>query len=173
MNAFAHLLVLPLLALSACGQDYRNTEIPVMETAPEEPTEFVEKSDEEWKKELTPEQYAVLRHEATEPPNGPLYQKFKKHGDGNYHCAGCGAVLFESSTKFDSGTGWPSFWDVAKAENIKLKTDNKLGYTRNEVVCGKCDGHLGHLFEGEPYGNPKDNRYCINGVALTFVEKSE
>ena len=171
MRLLTTLAFLPLFALTACGQDYSNTKIPVMETAPEEPTEFVEKTDEEWKKELTPEQYAVLRHEATEPPNGALYKNFTKQGDGTYHCAGCGASLFKSEAKFDSGTGWPSFWDVAKEENIKLKTDNKLGYTRNEVVCAKCDGHLGHLFKGEPYGNPKDNRYCINGVALTFVKE--
>lgn len=137
--------------------------------APAEPTAKVEKTDEQWKKELTPEQYRILREAGTEPANGSVYKEFKKQGEGAYHCAGCGALLFSSKEKFDSGCGWPSFYDPAKAQNVKTKRDLSHGMVRVEVVCAKCDGHLGHVFEGEGFNTPTDKRYCINGVGLVFV----
>jgi peptide-methionine (R)-S-oxide reductase len=136
---------------------------------PVEPTAQVVKTDAEWKKQLTAEQYRILRESGTERPNGTVYQEFKHQGKGRYHCAGCKALLFSSEHKFDSGCGWPSFYDPAKAENVILKKDSSLGVTRTEVVCAKCGGHLGHVFEGEGYKTPTDQRYCINGGGLVFV----
>lgn len=149
-----------------------------METQSEKPVEPagpVEKSDAEWKKELTAEQYRILREAGTEAANGEIYKEFKNQGEGSYHCAGCGALLFSSKEKFDSGCGWPSFYDPAKAQNVKTKRDLSLGRERVEVVCAKCDGHLGHVFAGEGYDTPTDQRYCINGGGLVYVpaEKEE
>lgn len=141
----------------------------ILEKAPEEPEGKVEKTDEEWKKILTPEQYRILRESGTEPPNGEIYKEFNEQGEGAYHCAGCGAKLFTSKQKFDSHCGWPSFYDPAKAENVTTKTDTSGGRIRTEVTCAKCDGHLGHVFEGEGFDTPTDKRYCINGVGLKFV----
>ena len=143
-----------------------------METAdkaPEQPAEKVEKSDEEWRKILTPEQYRILRQAGTERRDGEVYKQFKKQGGGTYYCAGCNAELFSSKEKFDSGCGWPSFYDPSKAKNVKTKRDVSLGMIRVEVTCARCDGHLGHVFEGEGYKTPTDKRFCINGVALKFV----
>ncbi|MFD2255839.1 peptide-methionine (R)-S-oxide reductase MsrB [Luteolibacter algae] len=141
---------------------------------PSEPTAKVVKTDEEWKKILTPEQYRILRQSGTERPNGEVYRQFNEQGEGTYHCAGCGALLFSSAVKFDSHCGWPSFYDPAKAENVTTKRDESAGMVRIEVNCAKCDGHLGHVFEGEGFDTPTDQRYCINGVGLKFVpaEKS-
>lgn len=144
----------------------------VMETRTEKPAEpaaKVEKTDAEWKKELTPEQYRILRQAGTEAPNGEVYKEFKHQGKGTYHCAGCGALLFSSDQKFDSHCGWPSFYDPAKARNVVLKKDISLGMTRIEVTCAICGGHLGHVFEGEGYNTPTDKRFCINGGGLVFV----
>lgn len=137
--------------------------------APVEPAAKVIKSEEEWKKALTADQYHILRQAGTERPNGPVYKEFKKQGEGGYHCAGCGALLFSSGEKFDSGCGWPSFYDPAKAENVRIRKDVSLGMTRVEVICAKCEGHLGHVFEGEGFNTPTDKRYCINGGGLKFV----
>lgn len=137
--------------------------------APAEPEGKVVKTDEEWKKLLTPEQYYILRESGTERAYGEVYKQFKEQGEGAYHCAGCGALLFSSKEKFDSKCGWPSFYDPAKAENVTLKRDTSAGMVRIEVVCAKCDGHLGHVFEGEGFDTPTDKRYCINGVGLKFV----
>jgi peptide-methionine (R)-S-oxide reductase len=164
------LLLGPLFLLAACSAG--DEKKPVMETsneAPVEPTAKVVKSDEEWKKELTAEQYHILRQAGTERPDGPVYKEFKQQGEGSYHCAGCGALLFSSKEKFDSGCGWPSFYDPAKAENVRTRPDLSLGRARVEVVCAKCDGHLGHVFEGEGFDTPTDKRYCINGGGLKFV----
>ena len=158
------------LALAACSADEKKKS--AMETrldAPVEPTAQVVKTDAEWKKQLSAEQYRILRESGTERPNGAVYQEFKHQGKGGYHCAGCNALLFSSEHKFDSGCGWPSFYDPAKAENVILKKDSSLGVTRTEVVCAKCGGHLGHVFEGEGYKTPTDQRYCINGGGLVFV----
>ena len=145
---------------------------PVMEIlseAPEEPADKVELTDEEWRERLTPEQYRILRQAGTERPNGQVYKEFKAQGEGAYHCAGCNAKLFSSVEKFDSGCGWPSFYDPANAENVVRKIDLTLGMRRIEVLCAVCDGHLGHVFEGEGFDTPTDKRYCINGVGLRFV----
>jgi peptide-methionine (R)-S-oxide reductase len=157
-------------AITACSAEESSK--PVMEVIAEKPADPeapVVRTDEEWKKLLTPEQYRILRQAGTERANGPVYQEFKKQGKGTYHCAGCGALLFSSVQKFDSGCGWPSFYDPAKAENVKMKKDVSLGMVRVEVVCAKCDGHLGHVFEGEGFDTPTDKRYCINGIGLKFV----
>lgn len=151
----------------------KNTIMEVSEKAPEQPKGPVEKSDEEWKKELTPEQYRILREAGTERANGQVYKEFKEQGAGTYYCAGCNAELFSSKEKFDSHCGWPSFYDPAKAKNVKYETDYLLGYARTEVRCAVCDGHLGHVFKGEGFDTPTDKRYCINGTVLKFVPEAE
>ncbi|MCW4115144.1 peptide-methionine (R)-S-oxide reductase MsrB [Aurantimonas sp. MSK8Z-1] len=120
-------------------------------------------SDEEWKKRLTPEQYAVLRQEGTERPfTSPLNHNKEA---GLYTCAGCDHPVYSSATKFDSGTGWPSFWE-AVAGGVGTSSDYKLLYPRTEVHCANCGGHLGHVFDDGP--KPTGMRHCINGVALSF-----
>lgn len=143
------------------------------EQAPESPDGKVVKSDEEWRKILTPEQYHVLREDGTEAPNGAVYEQFKKQGAGTYYCGGCDAELFSSNEKFDSHCGWPSFYDPSNAKNVKTSVDFKIGVARTEVRCAVCDGHLGHVFTGEGFDTPTDKRYCINGVALKFVPDKE
>ena len=173
-------LALSLLAFASIfhvrAEDKSSTEKPVIEVskvAPAQPTGPVEKTDEEWKKILTPEQYRILREAGTEAANGKVYEEFKNQGGGTYYCAGCNAELFTSTEKFDSHCGWPSFYDPAKAKNVKYNTDFHLGYARTEVRCKICDGHLGHVFKGEGFGTPTDKRYCINGTVLKFVPAAE
>ena len=137
--------------------------------APDQPDKFVEKTDAEWQELLTPEQYRILRQAGTEMPGGKTYKDFMAQGEGSYHCAGCGARLFSSVEKFDSKCGWPSFYDPANAENVTTKEDHSGGHLRTEVNCAMCDGHLGHVFAGEGFDTPTDQRYCINGVGLAFV----
>jgi len=126
-------------------------------------------SEKDWMEKLTPEQFRILRNAGTEMPNGTVYKQFKQQGEGTYYCAGCGARLFSSKHKFDSHCGWPSFWDPAEIESIEKKTDTSHGMVRTEVVCANCKGHLGHLFEGEGFDTPTDQRFCINGTVLEFV----
>lgn len=128
----------------------------------------ITKSDEEWKKQLTPEQYHVLRKHGTEyAHSSPLD---KNYAPGTYHCAGCDLPVFSSETKFDSGTGWPSFWKPLD-NGIGTSEDRSFFMTRTEVHCRRCGGHLGHVFDDGP--QPTGLRYCMNGVALKFVPKAQ
>jgi peptide-methionine (R)-S-oxide reductase len=123
----------------------------------------IEKTDAQWREELTPEQYAVLRRQATEAPFTGKYAL--THDHGMFKCAGCGAVLFRSDTKFESGSGWPSFTEPAVAEAVEVREDRSHGMVRTEVVCARCGGHLGHLFDDGPR-DAGGLRYCINSCAL-------
>jgi peptide-methionine (R)-S-oxide reductase len=127
----------------------------------------VSKTEEQWKEELSPEQYQVLRGAATEPPFTGKYVNTKD--DGTYLCAGCGAELFNSDTKFDSGSGWPSFTEPADLESVELREDRSHFMVRTEVVCKNCGGHLGHVFDDGP--GPTGKRFCINSCALDLDPK--
>ncbi len=127
-------------------------------------------TDDDWKKKLTPEQYQVLREKATEAPfTGQFLHNDKT---GMYTCVACNAELFSSDTKFDSGSGWPSFYDIAKSGAVKLVADNAHGMERTEVVCANCGGHLGHVFD-DAADQPTGQRYCINGCALDFKPRTK
>lgn len=124
------------------------------------------KTEDGWRRILTPEQFAVLREKNTEAPFSGEYDGLC--ADGVYACAACGQVLFDSHTKFDAQCGWPSFYD-AKPGAVKFHTDESAGMTRTEVTCANCGGHLGHVFDGEGFATPTNKRYCINSLSLKFT----
>lgn len=130
----------------------------------------VEKSDDQWRAELSSDEYQVLRHAATERPwTGELLDEKR---DGIYTCRGCGNELFIAGTKFDSGCGWPSFYESVRPEAVELRPDLSMGMARTEVLCARCGGHLGHVFP-DGFGTPTGDRYCMNSVSLSFQPKND
>ena len=146
----------------------KTKKMTVEETSPKRPDKVV-KTDAEWKAQLTEMQYKILRHGATEAPFCGVF--FDNHKTGVYHCAGCNLPLFKSDAKFDSGTGWPSFFQPYERKNIWMRTDRSHGMIRWETLCARCDGHLGHVFTDGPA--PSGLRYCINSDSLVFEEKKK
>ena len=140
-----------------------------MTTSEQLPPAPVTKSEDEWRAELSPAEYAVLRQAGTERPFTGEYTD--NHRVGVYRCRACGNELFRSETKFDSHCGWPSFFTPLAGDRVIERADNSMGMRRVEVLCANCHSHLGHVFEGEGYGTPTDQRYCINSISLTFEEE--
>ncbi len=153
-----------LLAATSCAQ-----ETSQKKKSPNSTVEKIELSEAEWKSRLTSDEFEVLRNKGTERAFTGKYWNNKK--EGIYTCAGCQLPLFDSSTKFRSGTGWPSFYEPINETNVAEEKDTSYGMVRTEVLCARCDGHLGHVFPDGP--KPTNLRYCINSVSLNFVEKSE
>lgn len=161
------LLACLTLNISCAQQPKPATATESKSTTESSDTSKVSKTNAEWKKELTPEQYRVTCEGSTEPAFTGKY--WDHHGDGVYHCVRCGAPLFDSNTKFDSGTGWPSFTDPLQFSGIGEKPDFSFGMVRTEIVCNKCGAHLGHVFDDGP--GASGMRYCVNSISLEFRER--
>lgn len=171
MNIRLTSCLLAATALIAVAEDKAATtnKPPTVETQPAK----VVRTEAEWRKLLTPEQYRVTRTAGTERPFGEAYDLFNKQGEGTYFCVCCNAELFTSKEKFHSGCGWPSFYDSSKAKGVLERRDVSHGMVRIETVCKRCDAHLGHVFEGEGYKTPTNRRFCINAASLRFVAANE
>jgi methionine-R-sulfoxide reductase len=158
-----------VIATISCNNNVVNTQtkINIMNNEMNSDSTLVNKTDSEWNAQLTPDQYYVLRKKGTERP---FTSKWENNYDGGiYSCVGCGNELFKSDSKFDAGCGWPSFFEALDSSKIKTEIDNTLGMQRVEIMCAKCGGHLGHVFDDGP--KPTGLRYCVNGTALNFLKK--
>lgn len=160
MKAISLISVFIVISVSSCAQERADNQL-------ENHTFEVSKTEDEWKEILSPKAFEVLREKGTERAFSGVFNKHQ--ADGMYVCAGCQNPLFDSKTKFDSGTGWPSFYDVIGTNNVVDEKDFSHGWVRTEVLCGKCGGHLGHVFDDGP--KPTGLRYCINSVSLDFVPR--
>ena len=168
MNSMTFLSCLILSILNACvPQNSHEKASEILLVTEIDTIQPIVKTSSEWKNILSPEAYHVLREEGTERAFEGKY--WDNHKNGTYYCAACKLALFNSNTKFESGTGWPSFFDVIAKGNVKLITDESFGMKRVEVECARCGGHLGHVFDDGPA--PTGLRYCMNSVSLEFVEK--
>ncbi|MBK9731666.1 MAG: peptide-methionine (R)-S-oxide reductase MsrB [Chitinophagaceae bacterium] len=162
-NSILVLLAFGFLSLSACAQNQTKPESTSKTTFP------VMKTDAEWKQILTPEQFNILREKGTERAFTGAY--YDNHEKGTYYCAACHQALFSSETKFESGTGWPSFWQPVSKTAVAVGHDNSYGMERDEVLCSNCGGHLGHVFDDGP--KPTGLRYCMNSGAMKFEKSGE
>ncbi|HLM56103.1 MAG TPA: peptide-methionine (R)-S-oxide reductase MsrB [Pyrinomonadaceae bacterium] len=156
-----------ILKLTVCCAAALLVLAPLASARQDAPVKKVVKSEDEWRRLLTPEQFEVLRRKGTEAPySSPLN---KEHGRGTFVCAACGQAVFSSRAKYDSGTGWPSFWQPVSKRAVHEEVDNSLSEARTEVLCSRCGSHLGHVFDDGP--DPTGLRYCMNGLALRFIPR--